>query len=71
MKYNGIPTHVKQSLMVKLKIIIVAGAADTMLAIKLSCFWNDYNYKFIMGASSDNVAVTGYNVYQGVHLKRL
>jgi hypothetical protein len=38
-------------------------------SIKLS-FWNDYhNYKFIMDASSDNVAVTGYNVYQGSTLK--
>jgi hypothetical protein len=28
-----------------------------------------YNHKFILNASSDNVAVTGYDVYQGTTLK--
>jgi hypothetical protein len=77
MKYNGIPTPceaISYGEVEDYTVNIVAGAADTMLTAPSSLAASGTTTSttnLSWSASSDNVAVTGYNVYQGSTLKRL
>jgi hypothetical protein len=73
MKYNGIPTPceaISYGEVEDYTVNIVAGAADTTApAAPSSLAGTTTSTTNLSCASSDNVAVTGYNVYQGSTLK--
>jgi phosphoserine aminotransferase len=78
MKYNGIPTPceaISYGEVEDYTVNIVAGAADTTAPAAPSSLaasgTTTTTTNLSWSASSDNVAVTGYNVYQGSTLKRL
>jgi hypothetical protein len=75
MKYNGIPTPCEATYgeVEDYTVNIVAGAADTTAPAAPSSLaasgTTTTTTNLSWSASSDNVAVTGYNVYQGSTLK--
>jgi chitodextrinase len=73
MKYNGIPTPCEAISYGEVSAVnIVAGAADTTAPAapsSLAASGTTTTTNLSWSASSDNVAVTGYSVYQEVHLK--
>jgi chitodextrinase len=76
MKYNGIPTPceaISYGEVEDYTVNIVAGAADTTAPAAPSSLaasgTTTTTTNLSWSASSDNVAVTGYNVYQGSTLK--
>jgi chitodextrinase len=76
MKYNGIPTPceaISYGEVEDYTVNIVAGAADTTAPAAPSSLaasgTTTSTTNLSWSASSDNVAVTGYNVYQGSTLK--
>jgi hypothetical protein len=74
MKYNAIPTQCEALPYGEVEdytVNITAGAADTTTSSPstLSASGTTTNYNLSWNASTDNVAVTGYNIYQGSTLK--
>jgi hypothetical protein len=73
MKYNGIPTPceaISYGEVEDYTVNIVAGAADTTAPCSIAASGTTTSTTNLSwSASSDNVAVTGYNVYQGSTLK--